>query len=128
MILTPTAENLTQVTAYLDAFLDSVDAPPKVRIALETALEEVFVNIALYSGATFAAVDVSQENGEIALRFSDNGVPYNPLLRDDPDVTLPAEERSIGGLGILMVKRMTDRQTYEYTDGHNLLTLYKRVA
>lgn len=128
MILTPTAENLTQAMNYLDAFLDGTNSSPRVRISLETVLEEVFMNIALHSGATVVQVDVAQENGEIVLRFSDDGTPYDPLLRDDPDVTLSAEDRSIGGLGILMIKRMTDRQTYEHADGHNLLTLYKRVA
>jgi len=128
VILTPTVENLTLAMDYLDTFLAEANSSHKVRISLETVLEEVFMNITLHSGATVAQIDVVQENEEIVLRFSDNGTPYNPLLRDDPDVTLSAQERSIGGLGILMIKRMTDRQTYTYADGHNLLTLYKRVS
>ena len=73
-------------------------------------------------------MDFAAENGEVILRFADDGKPYNPLLREDPDITLPAEERSIGGLGILMIRRMTDRQAYEYINGRNLLTLARRIA
>ncbi|NLI20164.1 MAG: ATP-binding protein [Clostridiales bacterium] len=128
MILTPTPENLARATAYLDDVLDGQPCAAKTRIALETVLEEVFMNIVNHSGATVAELSVTAEAGEIVLRFADDGTPYDPLQREDPDVTLPVEERSIGGLGILMIRRMTDRQTYEYADGRNRLTLFKRIA
>ena len=128
MILTPTADNLPLANAFLGEFMDGIACPPKTRIALETVLEEVYMNIANHSGATVAEITAAQEDGVITLCFSDNGIPYNPLLRGDPDITLPAESREIGGLGILMIRRMTDRQTYEHAEGRNVLTLYKRMA
>lgn len=128
MLLTPTAENLPRATEALDAFLDGTDCPPKARIALETVLEEVFMNIVLYSGATVAQMDMELAGSEVKLRFTDDGIAYNPLNRSEPDVTLPLAERSIGGLGILMIRRMTDSQAYEYTNGRNILTLRKSIA
>ena len=86
------------------------------------------MNIVNHSGATFAELAFSEQGGEIILQFTDDGMPYNPLLRPAPDLTLSAEDRSIGGLGVLMIKRMTDRQTYAYWEGHNRLTLAKRVV
>ena len=67
------------------------------------------------------------ENGEVALKFEDEGVPYNPLEKDDPDVTLSVEDREIGGLGIFMVKKSMDDMYYEYKDGKNILTLMKKL-
>ncbi|NCB36197.1 MAG: ATP-binding protein, partial [Clostridia bacterium] len=71
---------------------------------------------------------VQREGEDIVLCFIDNGSAFNPLVQAEPDVHLPVEERSIGGLGIMMIRRMTDRQTYSYENGRNILTLTKRVA
>ena len=57
--------------------------------------------------------------------LDDHGIPYDPLKKDDPDVTLSAEERAIGGLGIFMVKKTMDEITYEYKDGQNILSIRK---
>ena len=128
MILTPTADRLAEATAYLDAFLDDVGCSVKTRIALETVLEEVFMNIVNHSGATTLELTLSQDGEDVVLRFSDDGFAFNPLLQAAPNVTLSAEERSIGGLGILMIRRMTDSQTYANLDGRNLLTLTKHIS
>lgn len=128
MILTPTPERLPEVVAFLDAFLDQTGCDPKSRLALQTVLEEVYVNIATYSGASEVELTVRREGGDVVLSFADNGAAFNPLLQSEPDVHLPVEERSIGGLGILMIRRMTDRQSYCYENGRNTLTLVRRVA
>ncbi len=128
MNLAPKAESLSQAMEALTTFLDESGCGPRVRMALETVVEEVFMNIASYSGATEAALTLQNVNGEAVLRFEDNGVPFDPLAMPAPDTTLPAEQREIGGLGILMTRRMTDRQTYARADGRNVLTLYKRLA
>ena len=128
LILAPTADNLPLATETLDAFLDGTACGPKARFALEAVLEEVFMNIVLHSGATFAELVFTEQDGEITLRFTDDGIPYNPLLAPAPDLTLSAEDRSIGGLGVHMIKRMTDRQTYAFENGRNRLTLAKRVG
>ena len=127
MKLTPTVDQLPVATAYLEAFLDQVLCSPKMNIALQTVLEEVFMNIVNHSGATFVQFTISQVGNEVLLRFVDNGTPFDPLIQQAPDVTLPTEERMIGGLGILMVKRMTDRQSYERIEGENHLTLAKQL-
>ena len=126
--LNPTPDRLPHVIAGLDAFLDGTPCGAKARLELETVLEEAYMNIAGHSGATEADVDFTLEGGDVCLRFSDNGVPFNPLSQPEPDVTLPAAERSIGGLGILMIRRMTDRQTYAREGERNVLTLMKRIA
>ena len=76
-----------------------------------------------YSKATLATISYSIENGKLNISFSDNGTPYNPLEAAEPDTTLSAEEREIGGLGIFMVKKMTESMEYEYKDDKNVLTL-----
>jgi len=127
MFLTPTAENLTQASAWLDAWLDETCCTPKARFALQAALEEVYMNIVNHSGATRAELTLAREGDDAVLQFDDDGAAFDPLIQAEPDVTLPAEERSIGGLGILMIRRMTDRQHYARVDGHNRLTLFKRL-
>ena len=71
---------------------------------------------------------LTREGDDVALRFADDGAPFNPLAQAEPDVTLTAEDRSIGGLGILMIRRMTDRQHYARSQNQNLLTLHRRLT
>lgn len=62
------------------------------------------------------------------IEMMDQGVPYDPLQRQDPDITLSAEERGIGGLGIFMVKQTMDEVTYRYEDNSNILTIRKTIG
>ena len=99
---------------------------------IDIAVEEIFVNIASYAypnGDGTATISVSESTSPTAIRitFVDSGIPYNPLAKEDPDITLGAEEREIGGLGIFMVKKSMDDVNYEYTHGHNRLTLVKNL-
>ena len=128
MFLTPTPERLPEAVAFLDDFLDRTGCDPKSRLSLQTVLEEVFVNIATYSGASEVELTVRREGENVVLCFADNGAAFNPLAQAEPNVHLPVEQRSIGGLGILMIRRMTDRQMYSYDNGRNVLTLFKRVV
>jgi anti-sigma regulatory factor (Ser/Thr protein kinase) len=94
------------------------------------AVEEVFVNISSYaypSGEGEVAICVSSEPGRLVIEFRDGGTPYDPLDKTDPDTTLSADEREIGGLGILMVKKLMDDVRYRYEDGKNILTLVKNL-
>jgi sigma-B regulation protein RsbU (phosphoserine phosphatase) len=124
--LTPTLEAMDQVTAFVEQELEAADVPMKVIAQMNIAVDEIFSNIARYSGASDATVGVSVEAGCVNLRFADNGRPYNPTEKPDPDITLPAEERDMGGLGIYMVKKSMDSVEYEYRDGLNILTLMKQ--
>ena len=96
---------------------------PKIANKINIVFDEIYANIVNYSKATLVSVFYSIENGKLRISFADNGIPYNPLKASEPDVTLSAEEREIGGLGIFMVKKMTESMEYEYTDGKNILTL-----
>lgn len=122
-------ENLDRVLAFTDEFLERCDCPMKAMMQIDVAVEELFVNIAHYAypdGAGEALIRMEQtEKGAVRIVFVDHGIPYDPLAKDDPDVTLSAEERQIGGLGIYMVKKSMDRMEYRYEDGANILTIEK---
>lgn len=124
--LSPALDSIDAVTAFVEQELEAAGVPMKVITQMNIALDEIFSNIARYSGANDATVGVSVEDGRVTLRFADNGLPYDPTHKPDPDTTLSAEERDIGGLGIFMVKKSMDTVEYEYHDGLNILTLTKQ--
>ncbi len=72
-------------------------------------------------------VEVSEDPVTVTITFIDHGVPYDPLAKQDPDLTLSADDRQIGGLGIFMTKKIMDDVAYEYKDGQNILTLKKQL-
>ncbi len=124
-------ENLPEVTAFLDERLEARGCDIRVQTQIDIAAEEIFVNIASYAydgneGPAEILFDVD-DNDVVCITFVDSGVPYDPLAKEDPDITLSAEEREIGGLGIFMVKKSMDDLKYEYKDGKNLLSLYKSI-
>jgi serine/threonine-protein kinase RsbW len=100
--------------------------------ALQIIVEELVTNVIDYGGVPAGEhavrVDLSAEGGELLIHLTDRGAEYNPLLREDPDVTLPAEQRPIGGLGVHFCKKLTDAQEYERRDGCNVLTLRKKLS
>jgi sigma-B regulation protein RsbU (phosphoserine phosphatase) len=125
-----TTENLQQVLSFVDAELEAADCPMKTQMQIDVAVEELFVNIANYAyapGSGTAVIGVDVQDGVAKITFADSGIPYDPLKKEDPDVQLPAEEREIGGLGILIVKKTMDDLFYEYRDGQNLLTICKKL-
>jgi anti-sigma regulatory factor (Ser/Thr protein kinase) len=112
----------------------------KLQSQLEIAVEEIFVNIANYAYTKPAneniaglpcgdtTITVNDRGDRIFVTFEDSGIPYNPLLKSDPDVTQSADVRDLGGLGIFMVKKLMDGMEYKYEDGKNILTIYKSIA
>ncbi len=125
-------ENLEEVLGFVDRFLEKMKCPPKVQMQIDVAVEELFVNIASYAytpnvGMATIRVDTAQDPAQVAVTFIDRGIPYDPLAKADPDITLPAEQRQIGGLGIYMVKKSMDKVEYEYRDGQNILTIRKAI-
>ena len=120
-----------QVASYVEEWLEEHDCPMKITMQLSVALEEIFVNVAHYAYPNPPGeldIGLDAEDGVVTLCFMDSGIPFDPLAKADPDVTLSAEERSVGGLGIFMVKKTMDDVTYEYKDGKNILTLKKNMA
>ena len=113
--------------------MNNVHFSHKAKVQLRVAVEELFVNIAHYAyvpGTGQVNIIVREERHPDALRVTliDSGIPYNPLAKPDPDVSLSAEERKIGGLGIYMVKKSMDGMEYERTDGKNILTVRKFIG
>ncbi len=127
-----TVENIAAVTAFIDEQLEELDCPMKTQLQVDVAIDELFGNIAHYAynpevGAATVRVEVTDDPLSVVITFIDNGVPYDPLAKADPDVTLSAEEREIGGLGIYMVKKSMDDLSYEYKNGQNILRIKKHI-
>ena len=127
-----TIQNLDEVLAFLDGELEAMECGMKEQIQLDVAVEEIFVNIANYAyspniGTATVRVEVMGDPPAVDITFIDGGVPYDPLAKPDPDITLGAEERQIGGLGIFIVKNTMDDMKYEYRDGSNILRLIKNI-
>ena len=102
-------------------------------ISIDVAIDEIFSNVIFYSGLKEddkALIRVTLEDDDekkITLEFIDEGKPFNPLEMPEPDVTKPAEERDIGGLGIFMVKKSMDHVSYRNEEGKNILTIMKKI-
>lgn len=129
--LTAETANLNKVIGFVTEQLESSGCPMKVLMQIELAVEEIFVNIANYAygtniGNVAVSVDISDEK-QAVITFEDSGVPYDPLAKSDPDLSLSVNERQIGGLGIFMAKKSMDKMHYEYRDGKNILTLVKET-
>ena len=126
-------DQLDEVLAFVTDQLDQLDCPPKHRIQIEVAVEELFVNIASYAyrpgtGTADVTVEAFDNPKTVEITFKDSGVPYDPLAKQDPDISLSADDRQIGGLGIFMVKKTMDDMRYEYKDNQNVLTIRKVIG
>ena len=122
-------KNMETVNDFVHSVLPE-DCPAAIIYKIDLAVEEIFVNIAHYAcspNSGEAKILASFENGELMLVFCDSGKAFNPIEKKDPDITLSAEERDIGGLGIFLTKKFMDSVEYEYKDGQNILTLRKRI-
>ncbi|MGI6021229.1 MAG: ATP-binding protein [Lachnospiraceae bacterium] len=128
--LDATIENITEVTAFVDEQLEMMECPMKAQIQIDVAIDEIFGNIAHYAyspavgKATVRVAELNERSG-CEISFIDEGVPFDPLEKDDPDVSLSLDERQVGGLGIFMVKKTMDDIGYEYKDGKNILKIKK---
>lgn len=124
-------EDWRRVSAFLEEQLENLGCSMKIQTQLLIASEEIFVNIASYAygeaGGNVVVRTRVKDGGIFHVCFEDSGVPYNPLEKQDPDILLKAEEREIGGLGIMMVKKSMDDIRYEYTEGRNRLTMIKAI-
>ena len=125
-------EALSDVLGFVDRTLESYECPMKIQTAICVAIEEVFVNVAHYAygdgeGDMVLGIGFDEESRDITFRMSDKGTPFDPLKKPDPDITLSAEEREIGGLGIFITKKTMDTVTYAYENGENILTMIKKI-
>lgn len=132
LTLPATIENIEKVTDFVNEQLEEIECPMKAQMQIDIAIDELFGNIAHYAynpetGPATVRVEVMEEPISVVITFIDHGVPYDPLKKDDPDITLSAEERAIGGLGVFMVKKTMDEISYEYRDGKNILRIKKNM-
>lgn len=124
--------DLPKVIGFVEETLEKIGCPMKTVTALCVAIEEVFVNIARYAygdseGDVKLSVLFSEDDSRVTFRISDRGVPFDPLQKPDPDISLSAEEREIGGLGIFITKKTMDNVSYAYENGENILTMTKKL-
>ena len=126
-------KELERVLDFIHQQLPS-DCETDLLYKIDLAAEEIFVNIAHYAykdklpeeGGS-VRLNCSMENDTLTMIFKDTGIPFNPLAKADPDITLSAEERKIGGLGIFLTKKYMDSIDYKYEDGANILTMKKTI-
>ena len=118
---------LDNLFEYSSKLLKILEFSYKEITLINTALEEIFVNVAKYAydDAGFVEVTLSNDKSSVKFVFRDSGKPFNPLDRQDPNITASSDEREIGGLGIYMVKQIMDSVAYEYINNQNVLTLVK---
>lgn len=121
---------LTDAISFVEEELENCDCPMKAVMQITVCVEEMFVNVANYAyegGEGTVSLSIGEEDGNVVITLKDSGVPFDPLAKEDPDITLSAEERRIGGLGIFMVKKSMDSVHYERTNGENVFTMSKKI-
>ena len=127
-----TVENIARATAFVEEQLSAVNCPLKAQMQLSVAVDEILANVSQYAyapgiGPVTVRFAFDDETRTVTLTFLDRGLPYNPLEKADPDVSLSAEDRPIGGLGVYLVKKTMDRMAYAYQHGQNVLTIHKTI-
>ncbi len=123
-------EQLDAAIAFVEAELDKIDCPMKSVMQITVCVEEMFVNVASYAyegqpGEIELSVDDARDT--VTITLTDAGIPFDPLAKEDPDITLSADERNIGGLGIFMVKKSMNEVSYERKNDRNIFTMVKHI-
>ena len=123
-------DDIPKVIEFVETELEKLDFPMKSTMQVSVAIDELMSNIVRYAypgkkGPVNVKLIAKEEPNRVYIRFEDSGIPYNPLKNEDPDTTLSAEDREIGGLGIFIVKKTMDDVKYKYENGKNILTIKK---
>lgn len=123
-------QNLSEIFEFIVEELPEDSQNGKLQQDIELICEEIFVNICNYAYGDktgMAEIETDISEGKLTIIFRDSGIPFNPLTRQNPDISLPPEERNIGGLGIYLVKRLADEVSYRYDENTNILTVVKKI-
>ena len=123
VIVVPDIASVSMVSDFFDSCLENFAIPVRIGYSLKVVADEIYSNIVHYSGANMAEILFRNDTDRITLVFADDGKPYNPLESEEPDITAGIEERTIGGLGLFMVKKMAESVAYEYAAGKNQMTV-----
>jgi anti-sigma regulatory factor (Ser/Thr protein kinase) len=123
---------LHELLAAVEQTLEGFDCSMKLQTAICVALEEVFVNVAHYAypegqGDVNLRIDFNEHSRVVTFRMTDKGIPFDPLQKPDPDLTLSVQDRQIGGFGIFITKKTMDNLCYAYENGENILTMTKKI-
>lgn len=119
----PDMVSISGISDFLDACLEEFAIPMRVGYSLKVVADELYSNIVHYSEAKTAQILFRNDTEKVTLIFEDDGIPYDPLEADDPDITAGIADRKIGGLGLFMVKKMAESVCYEYAGGRNRMTV-----
>ena len=125
-------DSVEKVANYISEQLEKVSCPMKTQMQIGVAVEEIFANIVNYAygeetGEVEISVDTEDAPNNVTIVFKDSGIQYNPLEKEDPDITLSSDDRPIGGLGVFMVKKLMDYVVYRYEEGRNILEIRKAI-
>ena len=126
-------DELPNIISFIETELEKFEFSFKIITQFNLVVEELFVNVASYAykdkenGKCKITIDYDKDKQEVKLSMEDNGIKFNPLEKEEPDTTLSIEDRPIGGLGILLVKKNMDNIEYKYEDNKNVLILSKNV-
>lgn len=123
IVVIPKEESRILINNFADKLAKKLETIPKVYNKINIIFDELYSNIVNYSKAKIANISYFIENNKLILIFEDNGIKYNPLEEKEPDISLPIEERQLGGLGILMVKKLSDDIWYKYENNKNILRI-----
>ncbi len=133
LVVEATLDNLDQVLGFVESEAKQAGCPEKTVGQIAVAIEELYVNIASYAYAPSTGNcsvwlwgDVQNDSGSLRIELKDNGKKFNPLMHKPPDITLSADERPIGGLGIFMAEKLMDKLSYSYENGQNILSVEKQ--
>ncbi len=131
LILPNDVQEVPKLAAFVDEVCEAAGMDMSTTMQMNLAIEEAVVNVMEYAypAGTKGEVRIEAQTNDTYVEFviTDDGKPFNPTEKGDVDTTLPAEERSIGGLGIMLVKHYMDDTIYKYVDGQNVLTLRKNL-
>ncbi len=132
LIINNRIEEIEKLEPFVERVSENFTIAPDTLFQLHLALDEALSNSVIYAypkGTDGTIVlEAQKEDREIVFRLSDEGIAFDPTERgNDVDIMAPVEERPIGGLGIFLIKRLMDEVTYERKEGHNFLTMKKRL-
>jgi anti-sigma regulatory factor (Ser/Thr protein kinase) len=124
-------QEISLLTAFIDTISEENDIDMMVSMNINLAVEEAVANVMKYAYQKGTAgevrINATAADGLLTIAITDDGAPFDPSQKEDPDVSLPVEERPIGGLGIFLVRQLMDSVAYQRADGKNILTLTKII-
>ena len=122
---------LSSLADKIEELAEKWELSQALAMNINLVIEEAVSNIIFYAYTDNdkheIKIAVSLNNNRLMIKITDNGIPFNPLAQQQPDITLPAEERPVGGLGIFLISQIMDKMDYTRQNNWNILTLNKSI-